>query len=138
MFADPLVLVRNWSVITAAANDISIPASERAADHSSYRTQDTDLNDHLFTIGHQYGRRNRVTARYTVTGYTPSLLVPDQNQTFSQSVYVVADVPPGGPIEATSTITNIFRCQLKAIGGLLISVGLGTDPTFYRAIKGET
>jgi hypothetical protein len=88
-------------------------------------------------IGHQYGRRSRFTARYTITGFTPSLLAPDTNSSFSQSVYVVADVPSSGPIQNTSTLSNIFRNQLKGIGSFLVIAGAATvDPLFARAITG--
>lgn len=142
MFSDPFTLNRRYSALTVdAAGDIVLAASERAADHSSYRAVDVDLNDHLLFIGHQYGsRRNRFTARYTISGFTPSLLAPDQNSTFTQSVYVVADVPPSGPVQNTSTLSNIFRNQLKGIGSFLVIAGAATvDPLFARAItSGET
>lgn len=139
MFSDPFVLTRNHSTITAdVTHDLTVPASERAADHSTYRAFDADQNDHVLFIGHNYGRRARFTARYTISGFTPSLLAPDQNTTFSQAIYVVADVPLSGPVESTTSATNLFRRQMKGIGSLLVSVGAGVDPLFYRAIKGET
>jgi hypothetical protein len=139
MFADPLVLTRDWTTLTAnAAQNLSPPASERAADHSTYRTLDADQNDHVLFIGHQYGRRSRFTARYTVTGFMPSLTVPDQNVSFNQSCYVVCDVPSTGPIQATSTSSNIFRFQMKTIGGFLVSSGVAVDPLFARVLNGET
>jgi hypothetical protein len=139
MFSDPFILNRDWSTITAnAGENTSLPASERAADHSTYRGLDPDQNDHILFIGHNYGRRNRFTARYTVSGFMPSATVPDQNVSFNQSVYVVADVPVTGPIQSTSTSTHIFRKQMHLIGGFLVSVGVSVDPLFSRIVNGET
>lgn len=137
MFSDPLVMTRDYTTLTAnAGSNLSLPASERAADHSTYRGLDAALNDHVVFIGHQYGRRTRITARYSVSGYSPSLGVPDTNTIFTQSVYVVADVPPGGPIHSAGTETNIFRKQCVWVGSMLVAVA--ADPTFLRAVNGET
>jgi hypothetical protein len=141
MFAEPFVLTRKFTTITPdATSDLSFVASERASDHSTYRAIDADLNDHILFIGHQFGRRNRITCRYTVTGFTPSLLAPDQNTTFSQSCYVVADVPPSGPLQNTTTLGSLFRQQMRGIGSLLIAAGAVTvEPVFGRAVNlGET
>jgi hypothetical protein len=140
MFSDPLVTETLWSVITKdAAGDMSWVASERAQNHSLYRHQDADLNDHTLFIGHNYGRRARFTIRHGVSGFTPSNLVPDQNTTFTQSVYVVMDVPLSGPIQATTAQVNIFRRQMRCIGGFLIAAGVaGTNPIANRVLLGET
>lgn len=141
MFTEPLTLTRRFTTITPdATDDIVFVASERAGDHSSYRAIDSDQNEHVLFIGHQYGRRTRVTMRYTVSGFSPSLLVPDQNSTFSQSVYVVADVPSSGPIQSTLAQTSLFRKQMKGIGSYLVIAGAGTvEPLFGRAVNlGET
>lgn len=145
MFADPLTLTADWTTITAdAGENISFAASERAADHSTYRFADQDANGKpvtwtLFT-GHQYARRNRFTARLTVDSLMPDLLVPANNSKFSQSVYVVADVPPSGPFEpyeGTPPTLETICAMMHAIGGLLISVDTA-DPLFRRIINGET
>jgi hypothetical protein len=141
MFTEPFVLTRQFTTITNDTTyDVSFVASERAADHSTYRAIDADLNEHILFIGHQYGRRSRYTARYTVSGFTPSLLVPDQNATFSQSVYVVADVLPSGPVQSTTAQTNLFRKQMKGIGSLLVAAGAASvEPLFGRCVNlGET
>lgn len=138
MFADPLVLTRGWTTITPDSSvDLSMPASERAADHSTYRATDADQNDHVLFIGHQYGRRSRFTARYTLSGVQPSLTIPDQNVSFSQSVYVVADVLSSGAVGATQTQSQLMRRQMKGIGGLLINTAL-LDVIFDRVLRGET
>lgn len=138
MFADPFVMTRDYTTLTAnAAMNLSLPASERAADHSTYRAIDASNNDHELFIGHQYGRRTRVTARYKVSGYTPSLNIPDQNVAAYQSVYVVADVPSGGPITTWGSETLVFRKQMNFIGSLLVSI-TGVEPVFYRSVLGET
>jgi hypothetical protein len=140
MFTDPLNLVRLHSTITAdGASTISMAASERAADHSTYRYVDADGNDHVLFVGHNYGRRSRFTARYSISGFTPSALVPADNVGFSQSVYVVADVPSYGPIQSTSTLTSLFRRQMQGIGSLLVVQGaVSVDPLFARVVNGET
>ncbi len=139
MFADPLVLTRKYTTITAdASRDLSMPCSERAPDHSLYRATDSDLNEHKFFIGHQYGRRWRFTARYTVNGFIPSLVVPTENNTFEQSCYVVFDSPTGGPVPSTSTVTRINAEMMVAIGSWLVVTATG-NPLFDRVSRlGET
>lgn len=138
MFADPTVMIRDYTTITANAGyNLGFPASERAADHSTYRTVDADNNDHVLFVGHQYGRRNRFTVRYTISGVTPALLVPDQNQSFSQSCYAVFDCPTSGPIDGTGSVTLLTRKLMNGIGGYLTSI-TGADPLMVRVVKGET
>lgn len=141
MFSDPLVVNTLWSTVTVdSAGNKSFAASSREANQSTYRYTDADLNDHVFKIGHQYGRRNRFTVRYDMSGYTPSISVPDQNQRFSQSCYCVIDTEPGGPIYGTASVTNLIRQQLRGVGGFLISAGAATvDPIVMRLVlNGET
>lgn len=137
MFSDPLVLTRDWSTITAnAGSNISMPASERAADHSTYRNVDAVGNDHVFFIGHSYGKRSRFTASYEVKGFIPTVVDPTTNTPFTQRVYVVVDVHPNGPVNTVSSETNILRKQLAGVGGFLI--GVAADPLFVRIVNGET
>lgn len=145
MFADPLTLTGDWTTITAdASENVVFVATERAADHSLYRFHDESADGRavewkLF-LGHQYGRRNRFTARLTVDSVIPDILNSSLSSQFSQSVYVVADVPPTGPydpyFDGSPTLVNI-KNMMHVIGGLLISVDTA-DPAFFRVINGET
>lgn len=138
MFSDPLVLTRGWTTITAdAAVNASLPASERAADHSSYTFVDSYGKTHTIFIGHQNGRRKRFTARYTVNGFMSDPMVSGNQLEFSQSVYVVTDCPLAGPILLNSDGTPVLRRQMQGIGGLLVSL-TAADPLFMRAVNGET
>lgn len=136
MFGDPLTLTRNYTTITAdAADNIVLAASERAADHSTYRAIDQVGNDHVLTIGHQYGKRWRFTARYTLIGLVPSTVVPAENNKFTQSVYVVADVPVTGIVQTTGAETSLHRKMMRGIGSLLVSTGTN-EALFDRVVRG--
>lgn len=145
MLADPLTLTADWTTLTAdAGENVSFTASERASDHSTYKFVDQDSTGKTVTWtlfnGHQYGRRNRFTSRMTVDTLMPDLLVPANNSKFSQSVYVVADLPPSGSFEPYGgTPPNIesINLMMHLIGGLLVSVDTA-DPLFRRIINGET
>ncbi len=139
MFSDPLVLTRLFTTITPdAAGDLSLAASERSSDHSSYRATDADLNDHLVKISHQYAKRWRFSMRYDLTGLVPSSLVPAEKQKFSQSCYVVFDCPNFGAIESTATLSNLATRQMMGVGSFLIAQGAGI-PLLQRVVKnGET
>lgn len=138
MFSDPFVLTRRYTTLTAdAAGNGSFAATERAADHSTYRLVDADGNDHVLFMGHQYGKRWRFTARYDVSGLVPSLVVPTENNSFKQSVYVVVDAPQTGIVRTTSTQNYLMQKQLVGIGSLLVQTST-TDPILQRLIDGET
>lgn len=142
MLADPLVVRPDMTTITYdASEDYSLPALERAADHSLYGTGPTGATQETWRmfIGHQYGRRNRYTARLTVSGLIPDLIVDNNNSQYSQSCYVVFDCPNVGPINpaAYETGINLPNLMLKSIGNLLVSVDTA-DPTFRRVLAGET
>jgi hypothetical protein len=140
MFADPLTVNSDWSTITVdSGENIVFQAIERAADHSTYAPNDNSATEtwKLF-IGHQYGRRNRYTARVTVSGLTPDLIVDGNNSQYTQSCFVVFDCPNVGPVNP-SGYSNISlpNYMMKMIGGLLVSVDTA-DPIFKRVINGET
>lgn len=140
MFADPLVLVSDWDTITKdAASDLSLPAIERAADHSTYQVGPDGSNNEYWTllVGHQYGRRSRFTARLTVKALTPDLLIDGNNSQFTQSCYVVFDSPNSGPVNINTSGMSTQQRMMKAIGSLLISVDTA-DPIFMRVLSGET
>jgi len=140
MLADPLVLTRDYTTLTAnAARNLSLACSERAADHSSYRTNDSFGNDYNFRVAHQYGRtRNRFTARLDISGIAATVADPTLYAQASQSCYVVFDCPSVGPFLTLNTITNIAREQIVGVGSFLVSVG--ADPTLLTriVIAGET
>lgn len=137
MFADPLTVVTDHTTIT---NDTtaSYAAIERAADHSLYRSAGSDFSESwdLF-VGHQFGRRNRYTARLTVSGLYPDLLIDGNNSRFSQSCYVVFDSPNIGPVNPYASGITMPNAMIKAIGGLLVSVDTAS-PVFARVLAGET
>lgn len=141
MLADPLTVNADWTAITVDAGENMIfPALERAADHSLYGTgpDGATLETWRLFVGHQYGRRNRYTARVTVSGLTPDLIVDGNNSQFSQSCFVVFDCPNTGPINpsAYSSIT-LPQYMMKIVGGLLVSVDTAA-PIFSRVLAGET
>jgi hypothetical protein len=140
MFADPFVVHTDWTTVTVdSSEDISFVTTERAADHSTYANPDNNSTDSwsLF-IGHQYGRRNRYTARLTVSGLVPDLIIDGNNSQYSQSCYVVFDCPSSGPVNpAIYSDISLPNYMLKTIGGLLISVD-SADPLFQRVMRGET
>ncbi len=141
MLADPLVLRGDWTTITAdGGEDNSLAALERAGDHSTYGFGPSGTTQEAWRmfIGHQYGKRNRFTARLTVSGLVPDLLIDNNNSRFSQSCYVVFDCPSTGPVNpAAYTSISLPNYMMKTIGGLLISVDTA-DPTFARVLLGET
>jgi hypothetical protein len=144
MLADPLVVVGDWTTITAdSGEDLSFPASERAADHSTYKFADVDEDGRPVTwtmfVGHQYGKRSRYTIRLTVDSVLPDLLSPANNAKVQQSVYVVADVPNTGVFEPYSEAPAIptFNKMMHMIGGFLVSVDTAV-PVFRRVVDGET
>lgn len=139
MLADPLVVCQDYTTITQnAGNLVSFPCSERASDHSTYRYTDTLFQDHVIKTAHQYGKsRNRFTMRYDVAGLLPNTLAPAENVNFSQSVYVVMDVPFSGPVSPAAN-AGLARKMCVTIGGFLVSVN--SDPTFFArlVLLGET
>lgn len=144
MLADPLIVVGDWTTVTADAGEsLSLPASERAADHSTYKLVDVDSDGRPVTwtvfVGHQYGKRSRYTVRITVDTVLPDLLTPANNAKVSQSVYVVADVPNTGVFEPYSSAPSFpsFNKMMKQLGSFLISVDTA-DPIFRRVVDGET
>lgn len=144
MLADPLVVVGDWSTITAdSGENVSLPASERAADHSTYKFVETDEDGRPITwtvfVGHQYGKRNRYTVRVTVDSVLPDLLSPEKNARVSQAVYVVADVPLTGVFEPYSEAPAIatINKMMHMLGSFLVSVDTAV-PVFRRVIDGET
>lgn len=137
MLPDPLLVNVTASALTMAT-PFSFAASERNQGSSIYRYSDAELNDHKFTVSHQYGRtRNRFVMRYDVSGIQPNTLAPAENVSFSQSVYCVADVPFTGYVNTTGA-PNLFRNMMMGIGGQLLAVA--ADPVFLaRVVKlGET
>lgn len=142
MLADPLVLVSDWSTITAAGGEtFSFPTIERNGGQSLYR-QPADADGTILScsVGHQFGRRQRFTLRVTADGLTPDLLIDNNNSKFSQSCYVVFDCPSTGPVTTPTYDTSgflLWNYMLKLVGGSLVSVG-AADPLFQRVIQGET
>lgn len=136
MFADPFTANQSCSVLTTAGPR-SYAASERAADHSTYRITDAEGYEHKLFIGHQYGSsRNRYTFRYDMTGLQPNLLVPSENTALKQSVYVVADVPMTGALYKTTAAPLFLRNAFNVVGMQLIAAS--GDPPFFRILAGET
>jgi len=141
MLADPLVAVRDWTTITTDAGmNLSMPALERAADHSLYGYDDpasTQGEKWRLFVGHQYGKRSRYTARITNSGLTPDVIIDGNNTTYSQSCYVVFDAPNVGTIDVTGSGPSTPNLMMHMIGALLVSVDTA-DPIFRRILNGET
>jgi hypothetical protein len=141
MLADPLVVTSDWSTITAdAGENWSIPAIERAADHSRYQTELVTGNGTLgIFIGHQYGRRNRFTFRVDAAAVIPDVFVDNNNSKATQSCYVVFDAPSIGAFDYPdySSGLHLPQTMMKMVGGALISVDTA-DPLFLRVLNGET
>jgi hypothetical protein len=141
MLADPLVVNSLWSTVTVnAAGNASLPCIERAPNHSLYRTVDADGTVHDIFIGHQFGRRNRYTVRYNVSGLTPDLILDGNNSRYSQSVYVVVDVPPTGPVGNSNFVapSDLITYMTKVIGGFMVETEAQLPNVLDRVIKGET
>jgi hypothetical protein len=142
MLADPLVLTTKWTTITPdASRDKTFACIERASDHSLYRfTEATEGTTHDIFVGHQVGRRNRYTVRYNLSGLTPDLIVDGNNSRFSQSVYLVVDVPTSGAIDLGfpgAAITAI-EGQIMALASLMIDTDANLPLSIERVIGGET
>jgi len=102
---------------------------------------DSDGAYHDVFIGHQFGRRSRYTARYTISGLTPDLILDGNNSRFTQSVYVVVDTPPSGPVDlygSPGTPITMLQAQMLAIGGLLVETDAQLPLIFDRVANGET
>jgi hypothetical protein len=138
MLADPLVLVTDWTAITAEGGEVlTLPATERAADHSSYQYTEPDAETWKAFVGHQYGKRNRYTARVLVSGLVPDLLISGNSSLVSQSCYVVFDCPTSGPVNFNTSGKSTAQVMMHVIGSLLHSVDTA-DPAFMRVLNGET
>jgi hypothetical protein len=141
MLADPLVIRSDMSTITYDATwDQSFPRIESGNGFSLYGTGPDDTQETWrWFVGHQFGKRNRYTARVTVSGLVPDLLIDNNNSRYSQSCYVVFDAPPVGAINpaAYASGINLPNVMLKSIGNLLVSVDTA-DPIFRRIMAGET
>lgn len=79
--------------ITVGGSAKSLPRTSTGINQSSYTTADGTA---AFLVSHQYGRRNRRTARVTSTKITTDPLNTTANVRVSMSAYVVLDVPPTG------------------------------------------
>jgi hypothetical protein len=137
MYADPLVLPTKASALTTASN-LTFPAVERASDHSTYVLFDA-TSGYTFTVfmGHQYGKRQRHTIRMTAAGMDTDPLNASLKVPFSQSVYVVADVPQGGYVGGSTYATSLMVQQCGVIGNLLLAAG--ANPSFLsKNLAGET
>jgi hypothetical protein len=138
MLADPLVLVTDWTAITAEGGEVlSLPVTERAADHSLYQFTEPGAETWKVFTGHQYGRRSRYTARAQVSGLVPDLLIDGNNSLVTQSCYVVFDCPPSGPVNFNASGKTTAQVMMHVIGSLLHSVDTA-DPIFMRLVNGET
>jgi hypothetical protein len=141
MLADPLVVTGDWTTITPdATENISMPALERAADHSLYGYDDpTSANYEKWRIftGHQYGKRSRYTVRITNSGIIPDFLIDGNQTTFQQSCYVVFDAPNTGAIDLSTSGLARPQKMLHMLGSFLVSVDTA-DPLFLRILRGET
>jgi hypothetical protein len=141
MLADPLVVTRDWTTITAdASENLSMAALERDSNHSLYGYDDAASANYekwrLF-VGHQYGKRARYTVRLTNSGIIPDFLIDGNNTTFSQSCYVVFDNPIAGAIDLSSSGLDHINLMLHTIGSFLVSVDTAA-PLFRRIMAGET
>jgi len=130
MFSDPHNVQSLISVLTAGT-PYSFVATERAADHSTYRYTDSGTGvDIVQKLAHQYGKRNRFTYRFDMSDIIAVPLDPSLNQKRTTSVYVVWDVDPIGLPPLLYNVGN-------GIAGFCASVA-GADPGYARLLAGET
>jgi len=79
--------------VTVGGSAASLPRISTGVNSSTYNKADSTVQ---LTVSHQYGKRNRRTARITVTKITTDPLNTSINTRVSYSAYVVLDVPPAG------------------------------------------
>lgn len=79
--------------VTVGGSAKSLPRTSTGVNASTYTSNDSAVQ---LLVSHQYGRRNRRTARVTSTKITTDPLNTTANVRVSMSAYVVLDVPPTG------------------------------------------
>jgi hypothetical protein len=130
MLPDPVIVDISSSVYTSS-DPKSFVCIERAADHSLYRYpvfvtgEDVDL-----FVGHQFGKRNRVTMRFTASKIVADPLVSGRSSLLSNSYYIVADEHP-------SFVSGSKGFLLNGLASLILGND-GANPVFTRVIAGET
>jgi len=88
VFSDP-------QSITYASVSKSLPAISRNDSQSVYQLNDSGVVYNL-TVGHQFGKRNRVNARLRRDAFATDPLVPTQNILASMTASFVLDFPTSG------------------------------------------
>jgi len=137
MYADPLVLPTKASAITTASN-LTFAAIERAPDHSTYQFIDPTAGvTYTLFMGHQYGKRQRHTVRFSASGMDTDPLNAALKVPYSQSVYVVADIPIGGYVGGATYATALMVQQLGLIGNLILKQAANPD-FMTKNLAGET
>jgi hypothetical protein len=133
MLDDPLVLI---SHVGAATTDISaddffsMVCTGRGPTSSTYRYDISATHWIEAFIGHQYGRRNRYTARLTESEVVADPIDSTKNSILTESVYVVCD----------RALTGATSNQTKMLTSLAMFLLAGTDfsAPFVRVLGGET
>lgn len=119
MLADP-------QSVTINAVAQSLPAIARGVNNSVYQKDDGTVK---LSISHQYGKRNRRTARLDFSKIVADPLVPAQNQKVSMSTYLVIDSPLTG-------LTNVEIKQV--VDGLTAYLTASTGAKVTSMIGGES
>jgi hypothetical protein len=118
MLADP-------QSVTINAVAQSLPAIARGVNNSVYQKDDGTVK---LSISHQYGKRNRRTARLDFSKIVADPLVPAQNQKVSMSTYLVIDSPLTGLTNVEiKQVVDALTAYLTASTGAKVTSMIGGE-----------
>jgi len=134
MFPDPnpvtFVLATSTATIFAGATNQDFVCTGRGPTSSTYRYTISDSHFIDMTIGHQYGKRNRYTVRFTESELVADPINPSVNSLKTSTAYVVVDRSLLG---AGTNQTKL----LNALGVFLLTTTT-EDASMVAVLNGET
>lgn len=118
MFTDP-------QSVTINAVAVSLPRISSGPNSGVFQSNDGTVKE---SVSHQYGKRTRHLLRIDHSKWAADPLVSGNNQKYSMSFYVVADVPAiGYTVAEQKQVIDGFIAQMNASSGALITKFLGGE-----------
>lgn len=110
--------------INAIAN--VLPRTSSGTNSGAFTKDDGTVK---LTVSHQYGKRNRRMVRLDHSKIATDPFVGTQNQKYTVSVYLVADLPPAGGYTLTEQkqIVDSLVAYLTASSGARVTQLLGGE-----------